>query len=69
MAMIIHAMSGKKDAAEWLRKAGFGDKFTHEFDDGLFQATKIEVEIVKPKITDVGNTEPVVSDSERPADS
>lgn len=69
MAMIIHAMSGKKDAAEWLRKAGFGDKFTHEFEDGLFQTTKIEVEIVKPQIEDVGNTEPELSDSGRPTDS
>lgn len=69
MAMIIHAMSGKKDAAEWLRKAGFGDKFTHEFEDGLFQATKIEVEIVKPKTEDVGNTESELSDSGQPTNS
>jgi uncharacterized protein DUF5681 len=52
VAMIIEALKGKKDAAEWLRKAGFGDKLMHEFEDGLFQATKIEVEIVKSKIED-----------------
>lgn len=69
MAMIIQAMSGKKDAADWLRKLGFGEKFTHEFEDGLFQATKIEVEIVKSKSEDVGNPEPVVSDSGQSADS
>lgn len=49
VAMMIQAMSGKKDAAEWLRKTGFGDKLMHEFEDGLFQSTKIEVEIVKSK--------------------
>lgn len=49
MAMMIKALQGQKDAAEWLRKTGFGDKLMHEFEDGLFQSTKIEVEIVKSK--------------------
>lgn len=57
VSMIILAMQGKKEAAEWLRKAGYGDKLMHEFEDGLFQATKIEVEIVKAKSPDVGDTE------------
>lgn len=57
VAMIIEALKGKKEAAEWLRKSGYGDKLTHEFEDGLFQATKIEVEIVKPKSTDERDAE------------
>lgn len=52
VAMMIQALQGKKDAAEWLRKSGFGDKLTHEFEDGLFQSTKIEVQIVNPKTED-----------------
>lgn len=52
VAMIIQALKGEKNAAEWLRKAGFGDKLMHEFEDGLFQATKLEVEIVKSKTPD-----------------
>lgn len=57
MAMMIKAMSGNRESAEWLRRTGFGDKLMHEFEDGLFQSTKIEVEIVKPKIADVGDPE------------
>lgn len=57
VAMIIEALKGEKQAADWLRKAGFGDKLMHEFEDGLFQATKIEVEIVEPKITDEQDSE------------
>lgn len=57
VSMIIKAMQGQKDAAEWLRKSGFGDKLTHEFEDGLFQSAKIEVEIVKSKTPDVGDAE------------
>jgi uncharacterized protein DUF5681 len=57
VAMMIEALSGKKEAAEWLRKAGFGDKLMLESEDGLFQATKIEVEIVKSKIDDERDTE------------
>lgn len=49
VTMIIKAMQGDQKAADWLRKSGFGDKLTHEFEDGLFQSTKIEVEIVKSK--------------------
>lgn len=49
VAMIINALQGDKKAADWLRKAGFGDKLMHEFEDGLFQSTKLEIEIVKPK--------------------
>lgn len=60
MAMIIQALKGEKTAAEWLRKTGFGDKFTHDFEDGLFQSAKIEVEIVKPKLENPEN----VGDSE-----
>lgn len=50
MAMMIKALNGEKEGAEWLRKTGFGDKLMHDFEDGLFQKTKIEVEIVRPKI-------------------
>ncbi len=57
VAMVIQAMQGKKDAAEWLRKAGFGDKFMHEFEDGLFQANRLEIEIVKSKTTDERDAE------------
>jgi hypothetical protein len=49
VAMMINAMAGDHKSADWLRKSGFGDKLTHEFEDGLFQTTKIEVEIVKSK--------------------
>lgn len=56
-AMIVKAVSGDDKAARWLSKTGYGDKITHEFEDGLFQSTKIEVEIVKSKATDVGDTE------------
>ena len=56
-AMIIQALKGEKTAAEWLRKAGYGDKLMHEFEDGLFQSTKIEVEIVKSKNLDERDTE------------
>ena len=57
VTMMVNAVNGDKQAAEWLRKSGFGDKLTHEFEDGLFQNTKIEVEIVKPKITDERDSE------------
>lgn len=63
VAMVIQAMQGEKGAAEWLRKAGFGDKLMHEFEDGLFQATRLEVEIVKPKTTDERDAESQPSDS------
>lgn len=56
-AMIVKAVSGDDKAARWLSRTGYGDKVTHEFEEGLFQATKIEVEIVKSKATDVGDTE------------
>lgn len=57
MAMMINAMAGDVQAANWIRKAGYGDKLTHEFEDGLFQTTKIEVEIVKPKTPDERDAE------------
>lgn len=63
MTMIVKAINGDKQAAEWIRKSGFGDKFTHEFEDGLFQATKLEIEIVKPKTDDERNPESKLSDS------
>ena len=56
-AMIVKAVSGDDKAARWLSRTGYGDKVTHEFEEGLFQSTKIEVEIVKSKATDVGDTE------------
>lgn len=63
VTMMVKAVQGDKQAAEWLRKTGFGDKLMHEFEDGLFQATKLEVEIVKPKDIDERNSEPELSDS------
>ena len=56
VAMMINAMAGDKQAAEWLRKTGFGDKLTVESEEGLFKATKLEIEIVKPEATDVGDS-------------
>lgn len=47
--MIVKAISGQKDAAEWLRKTGFGDKFIHEVEDGFFEKQKLTIEIVQPK--------------------
>lgn len=57
VAMMINAMAGDEKAANWLRRAGFGDKLTVESDEGLFHATKLEVEIVKSKDSDVGDSE------------
>ncbi len=57
VTMIVKAIQGDQKAADWLRKSGFGDKLTHEFEDGLFQSTKIEVEIVKPKIENERDSE------------
>jgi hypothetical protein len=56
IAMMINAMAGDKQAAEWLRKTGFGDKLTVESEDGLFKATKLEIEIVKSEDTNVGDS-------------
>ena len=56
VAMMINAMAGDQRAAEWLRKSGFGDKLTVESEEGLFKATKLEIEIVKPETTDVGDS-------------
>lgn len=55
-AMIIKSMEGDDKAANWLRRAGFGDKLTVDAEDGLFQSSKIEVEIVKSKNSDVGDS-------------
>lgn len=55
--MMVAAIKGDKQAAEWLRKTGFGDKLLHEFEDGLFQTQKIEVEIVKSAHTDERDAE------------
>lgn len=63
VAMMIRAMQGDKGAAEWLRKSGYGDKLMHEFEDGLFQSSKIEVEIVKSKNPDERDSESELSDS------
>lgn len=57
IAMMINAMAGDKQAAEWLRKTGFGDKLTVESEDGLFNTTKLEIEIVKSEATNVGDSE------------
>lgn len=62
-AMMIKSLQGDTQAANWIRKSGYGDKLTHEFEEGLFQNTKIEVEIVKSKITDERDTESQLSDS------
>lgn len=47
--MIAKSIAGDKQAAEWLRKTGFGDKFMHEFEEGFFEKTKLTIEIVEPK--------------------
>ncbi len=49
MAMIIRAMSGDKNSAEWLRKTGFGDKLIHDFEEGFFDKNTFTIEIVKPE--------------------
>lgn len=51
-AMLIKALQGDVPAANWLIKYGYGDKLIVNSEDGLFQNTKIEVEIVKSKIKD-----------------
>ena len=45
-AMIIKAMAGDSKASEWVRKTGWGDKITHDFEPGLFTKAKMEIEIV-----------------------
>jgi len=47
MAMIIKALGGDQKAADWLRKTGFGEKFMHDIEGGLFQSGRLEVEIVR----------------------
>lgn len=60
---VAKAYSGDVRAMQWLARAGYGDKVTHDFNDGLFQNTKIEVEIVKSTLQDVGDTESQLQDS------
>ena len=47
--MLIKAVQGDMQAANWLRKTGFGDKVMHDFDDGFFEKTKLKIEVVQPK--------------------
>lgn len=56
IAMMIKAMEGDHRAATWINKSAFGDKLTVDAEDGLFQTSKIEVEIVKSKNSDVGDS-------------
>ena len=56
--IVIKAIKGDMNAANWLRRTGFGDKMTHEFDEGFFEKTKLTIEIVEPKhAKDIDNTE------------
>jgi hypothetical protein len=59
VAMVVEALKGNHKAADWLRKTGYGEKLKLDAEEGLFQATKIEVEIVRPnpEIEDVGDAE------------
>lgn len=57
VAMVVKALQGSIEAANWLRRTGYGDKLMHEFEDGLFQSQKIEVEIVKSKAPDERDAE------------
>jgi len=43
---IAKAYSGDVRAAEWLRKAGYGDKVVHDFEESLFTKGKLEIKIV-----------------------
>lgn len=56
IAMMIKAMEGDHKAANWLNRSAFGDKLTVDAEDGIFQTSKIEVEIVKSKNSDVGDS-------------
>lgn len=42
------AMAGDRHAREWLRKAQYGDKITHGFEDDFFTETKLTIEVVEP---------------------
>lgn len=44
LTALAKAFSGDIQAAEWLRKGGYGDKII--FEGGLFNAAKIEVKVV-----------------------
>jgi len=47
VTMMVHALKGDKQAAEWLRKTGYGDKLIHDFEDGLFEKPQIVFNVVK----------------------
>lgn len=45
-AMTIKALKGDKQAADWLRQTGFGDKVVHDFEKGLFTEMQMKVKVV-----------------------
>ena len=49
VAMMIRAMQGEQKAADWLRKTGFGDKLIHDFEEGFFEKSSFNINIVEPK--------------------
>lgn len=46
--MLIKAIQGDMQAANWLRRTGFGDKVLHDFEDGFFEKSKLTIKIVEP---------------------
>lgn len=57
MIALAKAWGGDVRAMRWLDRAAYGDKIRHEFDEGLFQVQKLEVEIVKSNAPDERNSE------------
>src|SRR5688500_17706694 len=57
VAMMIKALQWSMEAANWLKRTGFGDKLMLEFEDGLFKAEKIKVEIVRTPSPDERDAE------------
>lgn len=50
--MATKAMQGNIDAANWVRKTAYGDKVLLETEDGFFQKTEFNIQVVPPKKID-----------------
>lgn len=47
--MLVKAIQGDMQAANWLRRTGFGDKVMHDFEEGFFEKSKLTIEVIEPK--------------------
>lgn len=44
---VSQAIAGDRHAREWLRKAQYGDKITHGFEDDFFTETELTIKVVR----------------------